>query len=479
MTLALPPTLTINAFTGEDIEVASPVVGDANRWGSIGTMLGKQAPLAPAGAVNLADWTDERVGWGVVLPENEALSDAEKARGVDAPPPIADLIRQRGSAPVLRYRSDLGVAKLARYFTNRSRQDPLIGLSQFGIAPGRIPLYLLIVGSPEEIPWSLQYSLNRRHHVGRLDLDANGLANYVAALQSDWQGMHTDPSKPVVWSVDYDSITRKMDRTIAQLITAAMGSDNELADSMIRIPGSDASHTKLIEALRVNQPAVIVTSSHGKTGPLDNAALMRATLGLPVDRQRSTLDIDLLLAEWKPNGAIWYAQACCSAGSDGGTSYAELLKEGSMAAQVVEAVGQLGPGTAPLPKRLLGLSRPLRAFVGHVEPTFDWTLIESETGQFLTMPLVDAVYPNVYRRCNVGMSLDSHYRGVGELYSHLAAARKAVDRFDDGARDAATYYRLTACDRQSLVILGDPTVVMPPLPSQVGLPHPPVGCGNQ
>ena len=76
----------------------------------------------------------------------------------------------------------------------------------------------------------------------------------------------------------------------------------------------------------------------------------------------------------------------------------------------------------------------------------------------------------------MGISFDEFYRGVGELYSKLWEARDAVDALTPGARDDATYYRLTASDRESLVILGDPTVAIPPLPSQVGKPHPPAGC---
>ena len=166
------------------------------------------------------------------------------------------------------------------------------------------------------------------------------------------------------------------------------------------------------------------------------------------------------LDAWAPGGGVWYSQACCSAGSNEGTSYAGLLEERSEADRVVRAVGDLGASVAPLPTRLLGAEKPLRAFVGHVEPTFDWTLIAGDTGQFLTAPLVDAVYPNLYRSWPVGLAFDDYYRGVSELYGKLEKARRGIDTLVGGAREAATYYRLTATDRESLVILGDPTVVI-------------------
>ncbi|MER5326907.1 hypothetical protein [Streptosporangium roseum] len=428
-------------------------------------MLTKQAPLAPSPEICPTRWAHPDIGWGVVLADRDDVPPVDKARGMDAPEPIRKLIAARGGAPVLRYRRELGNEKLARYFENGSRQDPEIGMTPFGTCRGRLPLYLLICGTPTEIPWSLQYSLNRRHHVGRLDLCEEGLANYVNALLSGWAGMGADATSAVVWSVTGDSMTYKMDVTIARPIHTEMTTDNEL--TVTRLQGDDATHHALMTALEKEKPGVVVTSSHGKTGPLDNLKAMRTTLGLPVDAEWSTLDIGQLLRQWNPYGAVWYAQACCSAGSDDGTSYAGLLEQNSLAERVLHAVGSLGACVAPLPTALLGAPTPLRAFIGHVEPTFDWTLLAQGTGQFLTTSLVEAIYPRLYRRYPIGFAMNPHYRGVGELYSKAATARRGINTMASGAREEATYYRLTATDRESLIILGDPTVTIPPLPSQM------------
>ena len=68
----------------------------------------------------------------------------------------------------------------------------------------------------------------------------------------------------------------------------------------------------------------------------------------------------------------------------------------------------------------------------------------------------------------LGLALADYYAGVSALYGKLSDARTDVDAAVDGARDRATYYKLTALDRESLVVLGDPTVLLPPLPSQAG-----------
>lgn len=463
--MPLADRIALNAFTGADDEVAGPLAPLAERWGSWGDMLSDQQPLEPGPEVDLSDWAHPEVGWGVVLRDREDYSPQDKADAVDAPQPVRDLLAARPGAPVLRYDPDLGTDKLTRYFPDGTAQSPMVGLTTFGTGKGRLPLYLLIVGTPTEIPWKVQYALNRRHHVGRLALSPDGLANYVRALICGWKTAQTDPGSPLVWSVAADRMTKEMDLTIAAQLDAALDRDAELAGRTV-IRGAGATQAALLDALRTTKPSVVITSSHGQTRPLEDLAAMRAQLGLPVDADRRTLDVEALLAAWSPAGAVWYAQACCSAGSNDGTSYYGLLAEDTTPQRVVSAVAALGAQVSPLPSRLLGAPEPLRAFVGHVEPTFDWTLRAQETGQFLTGPLVAAIYPNLYRRWPVGRALENHYRGVGELYAKLEDARDEINNMAPGARERATYCKLTALDRESLVILGDPTAVIPPLPNQ-------------
>jgi hypothetical protein len=461
-------TLTLNAFVDDGDGVSGALGPKAYEWGGQGAMLAPAAPLAPPDAVDMSDWRHPDVGWGIVLPDRDDVSPADKARGADAPAPIRDLLDARPDAPVLRYRPEpeLDVHKLRRYLPGGEVRDPEVALSTFGVAKDRLPLYVLIVGSPAEVPWRLQYSLARRHHVGRLDLPDEALATYVRALKDDWSTAPTEPTRPVVWSAHFDSMTAKMEATIAARVRTALGADAEIPGGGVTLQGSGATHSALRDALAQARPSVILTSSHGRTGPLDDPEEMRRTLGLPVDNDRQVLDVDQLLQAWSPGGAIWWAMACCSAGCERGTAYEGLLAEGTLAYRVVHAVGELGPIVSQLPTRLLSADPPLRAFVGHVEPTFDWTLLANGTGQFLTAPLITAVYPNLYRRWPVGRTLEEYHAGVGILYGKLKDARDAINAMVDGARDLAIYYKLTAGDRESLVILGDPTAAIPPLPSQ-------------
>jgi hypothetical protein len=423
--------------------------------------------LAAAEPVDLRDWQDERVGWGVVLPEDDTIPEKDRALALDAPEPISQLVAARNQAPVFRYRADLNHRFLRRYYVDHPPRDLAISGSPRGSGETCLPRYLLIYGTPKEIPWSLQYVLNSAAFVGRLDLEGDSLGRYVAALRNDWAGAGCRPERPVVWTVDHGQpdITWLMRRAIASPVADQLSGDSQIGSGLRLLAGADATTLKLTQTLAQQQPALIVTTSHGMTGPLANPGLMTQQLGWLVDDDFTLLDPNKLLASWQPAGAIWYSHACCSAGCDDQTSYLGLVDAGSTVEQTLTAVAALGARVASLPRQLLGAEKPLRAFIGQVEPTFDWTLRQPETGQVLTTSLQNALYQRMYRKRPepIGLAFEECYRQVGELFAQWTQALRQIAQGHADANLAALRSQLTALDRQSMVILGDPTACLPPL----------------
>lgn len=461
-----PDTFALNAWTGEE-PTESPVAPGAAGWALTPPKQGASQLLAAAPPLDLRNWRHPEVGWGLVLPENEAISGAERAEAADAPAAIRKLLEDRAGAPVFRYRQDVFPRFLRRYYTDRPPQDIDLDAAPRGIAPGRLPWYLLLVGSPEVLPWSVQYVLNTCGFIGRLALDDDALERYVGALLSNWSGAACRPDRPVVWGVDHGGtdITRLMRQSIADPVAERLASDTQINGNVRKITGPGASAAALISALSEANPALVVTTSHGMTGPLHDRDLMGRQLGLLVDEEHKLLDPETLLAAWQPDGAIWYSHACCSAGSDAETRYKGLVPEGSMVEQVLLGVAGLGARVAPFPTRLLGAEKPLRAFVGHVEPTFDWTL-RAETRQILTTSIKEALYEHLYQAPpeTLGMAFRDCYLHVGRLLAQRDEAERQFNKGKLGAEAVALRCRLTAYDRQSMVILGDPTAALPPLP---------------
>jgi hypothetical protein len=278
----------------------------------------------------------------------------------------------------------------------------------------------------------------------------------------------------VVWAADFDYMSRLMRNAIAAKVYQEWSNDTTLHDKAVFLDGSanQATNALLTSTLSERKPALVVTTSHGQTGPLSDPALMKSKLGLLIDQDEHSLDPDALLTAWEPDGAIWYAHACCSAGSNSTTLYGCLgqtnspiclVKPGSSIDQVLKGVAGLGALTAPLPRALLGAKKPLRAFIGHVEPTFDWTIRQPDTGQFLTASIRQALYTKIYNEQPVGLAFQEWYKSLGALYLEYEQALDAFNRGDQTV-PSILFCQLAARDRQSMVILGDPTATLPRLP---------------
>jgi len=455
--MTLPTSLRINAYTGS-ADSGSALHALASRW--IGGEIDVTAqPLGTAPVIaNPADWSHPSVGWGLVLPDDDSLDLAARSRADDQPEPIRRLLAHRDGV-VLRWSSRLPTSKLRRYFPDGSAQDPHIALAPRGTAKGCIPRYLLLVGSPDALPWELQYRLGAIAYAGRLHLDDDGLENYVGAILAGWPGAASSTTS-VVWAVDHggDDITSLMRTVVGKRVHDALSTLGGVA-RFIDGRNVGATNAMLVESLAQHRPGLVVSCSHGMTGPLTDVPLMRSRLGLPVDADQAPLDVATLLAAWAPAGAIWFAQACCSAGSDERSGYGGLVGDDTYAGEVLRGVAACGATVAPLPTALLGAARPLRAFIGHVEPTFDWTLKDRDTGQVLTASLVEALHPRLHQPFPVGLALEVvHAKGPQLEQIH----RQAIAAFNRGEEtlDEALTCRLVAQDIQSLVILGDPAEAM-------------------
>ncbi len=459
-----PESVSINAWTGEEVPTAE-LVEQPEKWGVRGQLQKIPQMLHAKPHVDLRDWSDEKVGWGLILPENTTISEKDRALALDAPEPIQKLVTERNQAPIFRYRKELNNRFLRRYYTNGSSQDIAIGTGDRGNAAGCLPHYLLIYGKPNDIPWDLQYILNTAAFVGRLDLVNKELEHYVDALLNNWENANCRSDHPVVWAVDHgqDDISWLLRHAITEPVAKQLAADPQIGQKMLRLVGQEATVDSLTKTLVQKKPAFILTTSHGMTGPLNDQELMAKQLGLLVDNNSELLQPENLLEQWQPDGAIWYAHACCSAGSDKETRYKGLVSEGSSVEKILEGVAAIGAQVAPFPKKLLGAEKPLRAFIGQVEPTFDWTVRQPETGQILTTTLQEALYNHMYQKQpeTVGMAFDDYFRHVGQLFAQWENALRNVAKAISGAEIAAVRTQLAALDRQSTVILGDPTACLP------------------
>ncbi|MFF2276185.1 hypothetical protein [Agromyces sp. NPDC058126] len=457
----LPHAIQIDAWPGRP--AVGALVAGAEAWGARRGLPPAQEPLAFEKPVDMTCWQDPRVGYGILLRDTPDLAwSREKVSGVLAPPAIRELLAARKGTALLYWNPALGDTHVRRYYDDGSTSDHPVGLTHFGTTKNKLPRYILIAGSPTEIPWQVQFSLAVRHAVGRLPFDGDALEPYIDAMldgENGWESTPTDDTAPVVWTVDHGvgDITRLMRSVlVAPVLKAFRGTLAGLTER----DDAEATASELVAALG-GSPTVVITSSHGAT-PLDAVELPKV-LGLPVDVEHSTVPLDDLTSSM-PAGAVWFAQACCSAGSSATSRFADLLEPNTDARAVVESVTALGSTVAPAPLALLSRKKPVRAVFGHVEPTFDWTLEDPDSGARLTGDLVDGLSSNLHFGQPVGHIFTEYRAGIGALYSRWTGLAVLLNTDDDAkVLKEMTKLRLTAMDRQSLVLLGDPTVRIPGL----------------
>lgn len=432
----------------------------AGRW-ALRTVEPGVEPLAP-GEHDAWDWGHEKVGWGLVLPfrPGGATSSADLAAAKDAPEALQHLVAHRKEAPVLRWHAaDPDV--LLRHYPGFAEPERIpVGGSPRGVGPGAIPSFLMLWGDLSELPWRLQYSLNLdpRIFAGRLPLTGAALDRYAGLLTGAWHEPEPSQARAVVWATDHGAgdMSQLMRVVVAEPVHERYAGDADI--TVTRLAGPDATAPNLVTTLTAERPDVVVSTSHGFTGPAGAPDLSR--LGWLVGTDHDLVDPTALLAGWQPRGAVWYAHACCGAGSVDPSDYAGLFDPGSALDVMTAEIATLGSTVAPLPAALLAAEEPLRAFVGHVEPTFDWTIRDPSSRHALTADLVTALYDELMLGRPVGWALAAFHGRAGAEAAALDDARVRVLR-NEAEPGAALTPRLRFLDRRGLVVLGDPAVALP------------------
>lgn len=459
----LPSELRTNAWTGTESPV-SPVDPASATWGLRDRFVGggRLGAMRAPTPVDLKCWRHPDVGWGLLLldPDNDAIDAKARATAEDAPEPLRRLVAAR-NAPVLRWSKTLKNGYLRRYGPDGSKVDLSITGGKRGVGPNALPRYLLIYGDPDTIPWRTQYALNGNFFVGRLPaLGDEALGRYVDCLIDGWPDPAPSIAAPLLWTVDHrgGDITSLMRAVVGKALWDRFGTDTELTGKRW-LDRADATTDQLITALHEQRPALVTTTSHGIAGPAEDLAGMGAQLGQLVDARYRSLAATDLLAGWNPGGAIWYAHACCSAGSEAPSRYAGLFATDDANAVMLRGVAALGPRVAPLPRALLSAPTPLKAWVGHVEPTFNWTLYNPGNNENLAGAISAALYAELYQTgAPIGWALREVFLESKAFYASYVEAIAAVNDGDNSYAPVAQYRQLVAMDREAMVLLGDPTV---------------------
>jgi len=406
----------------------------------------------PADHINANDLA--QAGWGVVFARDDPNARATR----DA---LADLLdwRQKEANGVYRefigddgiHPGESGSKFLARHGTGPSPVDPKRG----------VPYYLLIVGSPNHVPFAAQTDFSRRHAVGRLDFgNADSFTQYARAVVDREKAATPMAPRVSIFATQNagDVNTHRSARLLASPLGAAL--ETQLRGWQIDRHIADAA-TKPVLSTLLNDgtpPSILFTASHGlRMSPADvegqravQGALVTQEWPGPLDEDRPLPDGERFAASdlseaARLNGMIACLFACYSAGTP---AFDEFLP------------AELGPQTiAPepfvsrLPQRML-LSGAA-AVIGHVERAWTWSFRWPGAGA--SSAVFESVMHALARGKRVGPATEYLHLRRAEVSDELVEAIKLNDQNVQNDEEIAGLWTAQV-DARNYVVLGDPAV---------------------
>lgn len=403
--------------------------------------------------VNLKDL--KSTGWGIIFAKGDPLEPAIR----EAMTPLLDLRCAQSSAESTnRYKEYSGERG---YIAGERKQNFLerAGLGPGPVEPDQVPYYLLIVGSPEQIPYSFQYQLDVPCAVGRIHFDTvEEYAYYAQSVVDAERKLPERPRKVVLFGAEHDPLT---EISVGELLKPLQKELQRRADwELETFWGQNASKARLSNLLGgEDTPSLLFTAGHG----------VGFRCGIP--RQRMSQG-SLLCQDWpgqghlatpdhyfsaedlsssaQLRGLISLHFACYSAGTP---VFDDFSKDGGRSQISPEAF------VACLPKKML--SHPAGgalAVVGHVDQacqsSFLWNKAGSQVHAF-----ADCLF-RLQEHFPVGAALEPLNRRYAELAADLLCTSESLEWHPE-LKDEVTFLQTACRDARNYVIVGDPAVRLP------------------
>ncbi len=355
-------------------------------------------------------------------------------------------------------------------------ESKLAFLARHGVGPGpadpvRVPYYLLLVGSPEEIPYRFQTELDVQYAVGRLSFAApEEYARYARGVVEAETRVTSRDRRAVFFGVKNpdDRTTSLTCEYLVEPVAAYLAADQPAwrIETVVEAEATKARLGRLLGAEAEGPPAFLFAACHGMGFPPANpqqlahqgALLCQDWPGpgmwkgpIPQDYYFAADDVG---SDARPGGLIAFYYACHGAGTPELDAYARRLGRGPRALAP-------HPFVAQLPQRLLSHPRGgALAVVGHVERSWGYSFLWKGVGA------QSQVFEDTFKRLleghPVGSALEPFNLRYAELSAALISELEMAEFGTPGADEQLIPKLWTATnDARNYVILGDPAVRLP------------------
>lgn len=398
------------------------------------------------------------VGWGVIFAAGVG-ADVKEALA-----PLLALRREEASK-----KSEKRFRVLDGDLAYRPGETKNGYLSRLGVPPGsakpdKLPLHLLLVGSPTELPFNVQTQLDLNYSVGRLCFDrAEDYAAYAETVVRAERGEVArakrlalfgprnpgDEATEMSADVLLGALKKKFAKPSGGWSTTATVADEAKKSALEQLVGG------------ADTPAVLFTASHGVGFPMGHK-LQRRDQGALLCQEWSALDPKpiarkqyLSAADIDKSADLAGMIAMCFACFGAGTPDRD---------QFTRAAGEDVPTLAPEPF-VSALAQALLAhpkggalaFIGHVERAWGYSFVWPGVGD-ATEPFENALTALLKGR-RVGVAMDPFGRKYADLAGMVTTTLDEVRIKSTPALEEELAWLWTANnDARNYVILGDPAV---------------------
>jgi len=401
----------------------------------------------------------EEAGWAVIFPAD--LPQKSLAAIKEALQPLLTLRKKQAGA---LYRE---VSGAEGYHNGESKND---FLKRFGRGPGpadpeKFPYYVLIVGSPETIPFTFQYQLDVQYAVGRLYFDR--LEEYYqyarSVVEAETKGVSRGKRAAFFGAANpNDRATQMSSENLIQPLAAGFTKKPAGKGWKVEtVAAEKATKTNLANYLGgKNTPALLFTASHGMNFKLNDPRLLPHTGSLlcqdwPGPKARVPVtdkmyfSADDIAADADVFGMFAFIFACYGGG---------IPKSDNFYRQAFGSPKEIAPYAflAQLPLRLL--SHPRGGALGvfaHVERAWGSSIMWD--GSVRDVETFDATLQGLLNGRPAGNAIEYFNQRYAEISSDLTVELDATTpEIQDDVKLAGMW--TSNNDARNYTFLGDPAV---------------------
>nr|AGC71510.1 twin-arginine translocation protein TatB [uncultured bacterium A1Q1_fos_1880] len=406
----------------------------------------------------------DSVGWCVVIPEN---GDPEVLKRLEP------LLQRRCTEAGKLYRVFSGADgyKLGETWNDfRGRHEIGLGLAR----PEKMPYYVLLVGSPEEIPFSFQYEMDVQRAVGRIYFDTpEEYACYAKSVIDAEEGKVKLPRRTVLFGTQNEN-DRQTTLSAENLIKPLKSLLETKSASEPQSPGlwttdlvapEQAYKPRLQELLGGSDtPALLFTATHGAGFVSSDSVRQRTSQGalvcqdwpgpknwndpLPDDFLFSACDVRNDANVW---GMLAMFFACFSAGTPRQSDFIHRKQRDPREPLVVADQAFV----SPLARRLLAHPNGgALALVGHIERAWPTSFIDELASRQPTVDAFQILLASLTMGHRLGYAMEAFNMRYAELSMQLL--QYLYDKEGDASLIAGLWTANN--DARNYVVIGDPAV---------------------